>query len=374
MEVLRLSRAALGNFHRLACSSGGAGLERDAISIAIARESLIQMPLPTIAFIAGTAATALLLAVLARVLPPSFLAASRNERSNHTTAARQIGGLAVVPIALTAILIFGPAAGLDSRLLHSISGAAGLLWLTGFLDDRQPLPVTVKFGVQAIASGLCVYGLGPDFRLLPHLLPSWLETAMMVFALLAFINMTNFMDGLDLMTVAGIGIPLVAVMLLALSGLARLETGVIAAATGGALAGFAVFNRPAARIFLGDSGSLPLGLLSGMVFLMVARETALLAGLLLPLYYLADTGSTLALRFFAGENVLAAHSKHAYQTARRAGWPVMHIIGYVAGLNILLVLCTAGVAGTTGMAGGAIFAAIGAAATALLLLRLRGLF
>jgi len=325
-----------------------------------------------VSFLTSAAAAVLLLAALARILPPDFLAAARNERSNHTVAARQIGGLAVVPAALAALAAFAPAAGLDPRLLISLTAAAGLLWLTGFLDDRHSLPVAVRLCAQILAAALCVYGFGADFRLVPNLLPHWLEVLLMGFALLSFINMTNFMDGLDLMTVAGIGVPLLAAALFALVGMTAPQSGAIATAAAGALLGFAFFNRPPARIFLGDSGSLPLGLLSGAVFLMVAREAALLAGLLLPLYYLLETGSTLVMRLLAGENVLAAHSKHGYQVAKRAGWPVLRVIGHVAALNILLAFCAAGIIGT-GLTGTLAFTVTGFAATTALLLRFRGI-
>ena len=56
---------------------------------------------------------------------------------------------------------------------------------------------------QLAASTIAVYGLGPDFRLLPELLPFLLERGLLVLALVYFINLTNFMDGLDLMVVAG---------------------------------------------------------------------------------------------------------------------------------------------------------------------------
>lgn len=330
------------------------------------------MSLLIISFLVSAAVAALFLAVLSKALPPDFLAATRNERSNHTVAARQIGGLAVVPAALAALLILGPTMGLDGRLLLSLAFAAALLWLIGFFDDRYSLPVAIRLCAQIVAAGLCVYGLDPDFRLMPALLPQWLEALLMIFALLSFINMTNFMDGLDLMTVTGIGIPLIAAMLFAILGTTGPQSGMIAAAAGGALLGFGFFNRPPARIFLGDSGSLPLGLLSGVVFLMVAREAALLAGLLLPLYYLLETGSTLVMRLLAGENILAAHSKHGYQIAKRAGWPVLRVIGRVAALNILLALCAAGMGGT-GPVGTMIFTATGFIATITLLLRFRGL-
>ncbi len=49
--------------------------------------------------------------------------------------------------------------------------------------------------------------------------------------------------------------------------------------------GFAPFNRPVARLFLGDVGSLPIGLLLGWLLLLLAGSGHLAAALLLPLYY-----------------------------------------------------------------------------------------
>ena len=66
-----------------------------------------------------------------------------------------------------------------------------------------------------------------------------------------------------------------------------------AAALSGAMLGFAPFNRPVAKIFLGDVGSLPIGLLAGWCLLQLAWHQQFAAALLLPLYYLADATVTL---------------------------------------------------------------------------------
>ena len=63
---------------------------------------------------------------------------------------------------------------------------------------------------------------------------------------------------------------------------------VVALALCGALIGFAPFNRPVARIFLGDVGSLPIGLLLGWLLVLLAGSGHLAAAMMLPLYYLAD--------------------------------------------------------------------------------------
>jgi len=63
---------------------------------------------------------------------------------------------------------------------------------------------------------------------------------------------------------------------------------IVAAALCGAIVDSAPFNRPVAKVFLGDVGALPIGLLLGWCLLELAFRQHIIAALLLPLYYLAD--------------------------------------------------------------------------------------
>ena len=292
-----------------------------------------------ISFLVSAVLCGIGLYLLNRLLPERFLAARMSSRSNHTTVARQIGGLALIPAIIATMLIFAPDLEINMHLAICLSASSLLLWIIGGLDDRFELSEIIRLGSQFIAAGLVVYGLGADFRLLPDFLPHWLEVGLIVVALMVAINVTNFMDGLDLMTAAGIGIPLAGIGILAAAGLAGLESGGIGIIAAGGLFGFALFNRPPAKIFLGDSGSLPLGLIAGTALLLLARETHIAVALILPLYYILDAGTTIVMRLSQGENILKAHSKHAYQTAKRSGWSVLKVVGHVALLNLILIAC-----------------------------------
>lgn len=289
-----------------------------------------------IPFVSVAIASAILLWLVMHMLPSNFLGATITERSNHTQPARQLGGLALIPAILVSLWIFGADAGLPSHFLVPASLAALLLWIIGFLDDRHHLPESVRLASQLIASVVAVYGLGEDFRLLPDFLPFLLERALLMLALIYFINLTNFMDGIDLMVVAGLGLPLALLAAFSVFGIVSYGTGNLAMSISGGLAGFFLFNRPKAKVFLGDSGSLPIGLLSGLAFFMAARDMTIWAGLILPLFFIADATSTLLMRLGAGENILNAHSKHAYQVAKRSGWSVWSIITGVAITNLVL--------------------------------------
>ena len=82
-----------------------------------------------------------------------------------------------------------------------------------------------------------------------------------------------------------------------------------------ALIGFAPFNRPVARIFLGDVGSLPIGLLFAWLLVLLAGNGHLAAAVILPLYYLADATLTL-LRRMANARAVLAGAPHAFLSAR----------------------------------------------------------
>jgi UDP-N-acetylmuramyl pentapeptide phosphotransferase/UDP-N-acetylglucosamine-1-phosphate transferase len=150
----------------------------------------------------------------------------------------------------------------------------------------------------------------------------------------------NFMDGLDWITVAEI-VPITATLaLFGATGTLPVETTLAATALCGAMLGFAPFNKPVARLFLGDVGSLPIGLLTGWLLIVLA-EHHLVAALLLPLYYLADATITLARRFTRGEQITQAHRSHFYQQAADAGMSALHVSARVFLTNVVLAVLAA---------------------------------
>ena len=100
--------------------------------------------------------------------------------------------------------------------------------------------------------------------------------------------------------------------------------------------GFAPYNKPVAKLFLGDVGSLPIGLMLGWLLLTLAGSGHWAAALLLPLYYLADATITLLRRIAAGEQFWLAHRTHFYQRAGDRGFTVPEIVARVFAVNLLL--------------------------------------
>jgi UDP-N-acetylmuramyl pentapeptide phosphotransferase/UDP-N-acetylglucosamine-1-phosphate transferase len=168
--------------------------------------------------------------------------------------------------------------------------------------------------------------------------PWWLDRAFMLVGGVWLVNLVNFMDGIDWMSVAEIVPATAALGLFGLIGVLPPDATLVALAMCGAMIGFAPFNRPVAQIFLGDVGSLPIGLLLGWLLAVLAGGGHFAAAALLPLYYLADATITLMRRLVNGEPIMQAHRSHFYQRALDNGSSVNQIVARVFALNVALGL------------------------------------
>jgi UDP-N-acetylmuramyl pentapeptide phosphotransferase/UDP-N-acetylglucosamine-1-phosphate transferase len=144
------------------------------------------------------------------------------------------------------------------------------------------------------------------------------------------------MDGLDWMTAAEV-VPITAALaIIGLFGLLPPAAIIVSLALCGAMLGFAYFNRPVAKLFLGDVGSLPIGLLLGWLLILLAGNGGRAAAILLPLYYLADSTITLVRRARNGEAIWRAHRSHFYQRATDRGFSVLDVVTRVFAVNVAL--------------------------------------
>lgn len=289
----------------------------------------------------AAAAISFSLVLLLRPLLQRYALAQPNPRSSHNVATPQGGGFAVIGATLVVVAGASIQSGdIGDQSLWLVLAATLVIAAVGAVDDVRTVAVLPRLFLQAAAVAIVIFALPGGLRLVPSL-PFWLERALIGFALLWFVNLVNFMDGIDWMTVAE-GLPVTAgLVLFGLMGALPHEATVVALALGGAVIGFAPFNKPVAWLFLGDVGSLPIGLLLGWLLIELAGAGHLMAALLLPLYYLADATITLLRRLAKGEPVLQAHRTHFYQRATDNGFSVTQIIGRVFALNVALVALAA---------------------------------
>ena len=273
-----------------------------------------------------------------------YALAKPNTRSSHLTPTPQGGGIAVIAATLgavgVALAIFSRGA-LPDLSLPKVVAAVLIMTCLGAIDDIRPLPAGLRLILQTIVVAGVIYTLPDQLRVVP-LLPWWIERLLLLIGGLWFVNLVNFMDGIDWMTAAEV-IPITATLtVLAIAGALPSYGTVLALALGGAMIGFAYFNRPTAKVFLGDVGSLPIGLILGWLLLLVAGGGHLVAAVVMPLYYLADSTITLCRRLIRREPFWEAHRSHFYQRATDRGFTTMAVVVRVfvvnIGLGILAVI------------------------------------
>lgn len=261
-----------------------------------------------------------------------------NERSSHVRPTPRGGGLAVASSVVVGWALIAVTGGALASWIWGAVLAALVLMIASWLDDRHTLPVAPRFAAHALAAAVLLVLLPDGATVFGGLLPVWADRVVAVVGWLWVVNLYNFMDGIDGITgvettALGLGIALVA----ALSGApaALVPLALICAA---AAAGFLRWNWHPARIFLGDVGSIPLGLLMGGLLLQLAVAGQLAAAVILPLYYLADATITIGRRAWQGQKVWQAHRQHFYQRAVQGGRSHAQVVVAIAVANTVLVM------------------------------------
>jgi UDP-N-acetylmuramyl pentapeptide phosphotransferase/UDP-N-acetylglucosamine-1-phosphate transferase len=280
-------------------------------------------------------------AAVLRVLERRRILDHPNERSSHARATPRGGGIAVIgalTVAWGIIAALGPA----PAALPWVIGGIALLAAVSWRDDLRSLPALPRLAAQvvAVAAGLGAFDDGA--LVFQGLMPLWADRLLAALGWLWFVNLFNFMDGIDGLAgteAVAIGLGLA---LLALGAGGQPVAVALALAAAAAALGFLPWNWQPARIFLGDVGSVPLGYALGWLLLAAAAAGHWAAALILPLYYLADATLTLLRRLLRGERVWRAHREHFYQRATRAGRGHGGVVGLIAAADAVLIVLALG--------------------------------
>jgi len=304
-------------------------------------------------------------------------AGGREAHKRHATAVPNLGGVGVFwavvgPLAIAvgaAVLMPQTLAsiGLDAELVEGLASrwAEGLVLLVGLaamhamglIDDRKPLGPYSKLAVQLGVALLLV--LGAKMRVL-ELLDGWgtlgfiMSVALSVLWIIIIVNAMNFLDNMDGLA-GGVGAIIAAIYLAATLIAGQWFVAAMAALLLGALLGFLIFNVHPAKLFMGDGGSLVLGLCLAVISIRTtyfAEASAALAiepghawhGVLMPLVVMAvplyDFASVTVIRLAKGRSPLSGDHNHFSHRLLRRGLGVRGAVGVVW-------LCTA----ATGLSG-----------------------
>lgn len=257
-----------------------------------------------------------------------------NERSMHVRPVPAGAGVAIltgIVLLWLAVLPVG-----HHTLALTLAGAAVGLMAVSWIDDQRHLSPILRLGAQALAVTACLLSLPPHATAAPFL-PLWAERVLMGLAWLWFINLFNFMDGIDGLA-GGETIALAAgyALLILAAGVVSPFLG-LALLIAGAACGYLPWNWYPARVLMGDAGAIPLGFLTGWLLIDLALEGLWPAAAILPLYFTADATLTLLRRSWNRKRPWTPHREHFYQRAILAGASPPSVVIRVAITNLLLI-------------------------------------
>lgn len=272
-------------------------------------------------------------------------------RRSHSAPTPRGGGIGIV----IAVLAFGcipaffvpDALPLTSLASFTLVAALMIVAVVGWIDDHRGLSATWRFSAHCLAAIVFLVPVILPALFMPMVDESfsmyvggiWLLLAFAAVAIVWFVNLHNFMDGIDGILAAQAIFVFAALAILGLragwtvhSG----QTAIFAATT----LGFLPFNFPRARIFMGDVGSGVVGLLIAVavIWQMAREEIAMASGLILCSAFVTDATCTLLSRMLRGRRWYSAHREHLYQWLARSGRSHAGVVALYMGWNLVIVV------------------------------------
>lgn len=251
-----------------------------------------------------------------------------NDRSSHDRPVPRGGGIVFVTVFLAGIALTTER---FDGMTVALLAAGTLVAAVGLVDDLRPLPVLPRL-LAHVGAGLCVSILVEgSVTFGPWEMGPLADRLLVTFVVVAFINVFNFMDGIDGLTASHAIVSVVALGLMTSDADTQLWRS--SSLLAGAVAGFLVWNWPPARVFMGDVGSGFLGCaVAVMSIAAVRRGTVGLAPVLIAqTTFLVDAGATVIHRMLKRERWYEPHRQHAYQRgARTIGSHTPVVVAFVA--------------------------------------------
>jgi Fuc2NAc and GlcNAc transferase len=245
-----------------------------------------------------------------------------NERSSHSTPTPRGGGLALTIAHLVGVILAGELGLAPTNLVIALAGGGALVATVGFLDDHGHVEPSVRLLCHGLAFGWLAWWVGG----MPPVDFGWgavdlgaAGTALMLLYGVWYLNLYNFMDGID--GIAGTQAVCMSGSAVLLLGAAHadLADAVPLLLLTAAAVGFLAWNWPPARIFMGDVGSGYVGYALGALafWTVVAGWLTPWVWLILGGTFLVDATTTLLVRARRRESLTEAHRSHAYQRLSR---------------------------------------------------------
>ena len=222
-----------------------------------------------------------------------------NSRSSHLVVTKRGGGI----IYLIALVIYMISSNFN---MPSIIICGLLLGIMGFIDDVKNLDFKIKLIFQCLTIGYFLSS-GSYNGL------EWYLLILMFFLIISSINILNFMDGINGLTILYSLSFLISFYIINAHIIAFTDSNfLLIVILSNLIIGY--FNiRKKAVCFLGDVGAITMGFIYAVLTINLILKTNSLSPLILFLVYFLDSGWTIVERLLAKENIFHPHRKHLYQ-------------------------------------------------------------
>jgi UDP-N-acetylmuramyl pentapeptide phosphotransferase/UDP-N-acetylglucosamine-1-phosphate transferase len=236
----------------------------------------------------------------------------------------------------------------ETRVLLVVGLCTLALAVISFFDDLKSIRVAVRLSCHFLAAVVAMLALGISSATIGFspeggvLVPAIAIGVLWCLWIIGYTNAFNFMDGINGIAtgqaaITGLGMALLAGSAVGDFGMSPV---LLSFAIAGAALGFLPYNFPAARMFMGDVGSAPLGFLLGVLVVWLAKTVG--AWLLIPLAllhanFVLDTAITLVRRVARGDQWHQSHREHFYQRLIRSGKSHSFVTGWELGLQTFVL-------------------------------------
>lgn len=190
-----------------------------------------------------------------------------DERKVHKTVIPTLGGLGIFAGFIMALLM-GTPAGISSELQYFVAAAVVIFFL-GLKDDILVISASKKFIGQLIAAGILIRYGGVEIAnmhgfLGVHEIPPFASITLSFFTIIVITNSFNLIDGVDGLA-GSLGLATTLIFGIYFYNIGQMTYAVMAFAMAGSVLSFLIYNFSPAKIFMGDTGSLMLGLINSIL-------------------------------------------------------------------------------------------------------------
>lgn len=273
-----------------------------------------------------------------------------DERKVHKTVIPTLGGLGIFAGFIMACLV-GTPAGLSAELQYFVAAAVVIFFL-GLKDDILIISASKKFIGQLIAAGILIRFAGVEITNMHGFLgineiPQFASVTLSFFTIIVITNSFNLIDGVDGLA-GSLGLATTLIFGIYFYNIGQLTYSVMAFAMAGSILSFLIYNFSPAKIFMGDTGSLLLGLVNSILVIKFINSAGVTPGaidfpaapaigfaiLMVPLF---DTLRVFGLRILDRRSPFSPDRNHVHHFLLDMGFSHKQITLTCVTVNILFV-------------------------------------